>query len=156
MTLQCLLPSVVGIDVEVARGLYLMEAFHWAAAGRRGFSDLFTAAVPGTWPCMIHAGCYSGALHNLKAVALLGPAAARADGGATVTAMKRLPTDEDLLGRGRIREDGRNIHDVHLFSSKAPGAVRDSWDICNLMRTTPGKQAFRPMGEGGCPLVQAR
>ncbi len=154
--LQCLLPSVVGIGAEAAQGLYLTEAFYWANPGHRAFSDRFSAAVPGSRPCMIHAGCYSGVLHYLKAVALLGPVAARADGAATVTAMKRLPTEDDLFGRGRIREDGRKIHDMHLFRVKAPGLVRDKWDIYDLVHTTPGEQAFRPLSDGGCPLVQAK
>ncbi len=152
--LQCLLPSVVGIGAEAAAGLYLTESFYWSAdAGTRAFADRFSAAVPGTRPCMIHAGCYAGVLHYLKAAASIGVDAARADGAAMVAAMKALPTDDPLFGRGRIREDGRKLHDMHLFRVKPVGTVRDPWDIYDLVRTTPGEQAFRPMKEGGCPLV---
>jgi len=69
--------------------------------------------------------------------------------------MKRLPTDDPLFGKGRIREDGRKIHDMHLYRVKPPAASHDSWDLYDLARTTPGEQAFRPMGEGGCPLVRS-
>ncbi len=154
--LQCLLPSVVGIGADAAQGLYLTEAFYWNAdAGRRAFSDRFSAVLPGTRPCMVHAGCYAGVLHYLKAVAMLGSPTARADGAATVAAMKQLPTDDALFGHGIIREDGRKIHDMYLFRVKPPAAVKDKWDIYELVHTTPGEQAFRPMSEGRCPLVHA-
>ena len=154
--LQCLLPSIHGIGAEAAQGLYLTESFYWDAdAGTRAFSDRFAHAMPGTRPCMIHAGCYAGVLHYLKAVASLGPEAARADGAAVVAEMKRLPTDDPLFGKGRIREDGRKIHDMHLYRVKPPAASHGSWDLYDLVRTTPGEQAFRPVGEGGCPLVHS-
>ena len=152
--LQCLLPSVVGIGAAAAQGLYLTESFYWNAdAGTRAFADRFSAAVPGTRPCMIHAGCYAGVLHYLKAVAAMGTDAARRDGAAAVAAMKALPTDDPLFGQGRIRVDGRKLHDMHLFRVRAPAAVRDPWDIYDLVHTTPGEQAFRPLKDGGCPLV---
>ncbi len=153
--LQCLLPSIHGIGAEAAQGLYLTESFYWDAdPGTRAFSDRFARAMPGTRPCMIHAGCYAGALHYLKAVASLGPEAARADGAGVVAEMKRLPTDDPLFGRGRIREDGRKIHDMHLYRVKSPAASHNSWDLYDLVHTTPGEQAFRPLNEGGCPLVR--
>jgi len=152
--LQCLLPSIRGLGAEGAQGLYLTESFYWDMdPGTRAFADRFMQAVPGTRPCMIHAGCYSGVLHYLRAVASLGPGAAHADGAAVVSAMKAMPTDDPLFGRGRIRADGRKIHDMHLFRVKAPAASRDPWDLYDLVHTTPGEQAFRPMAEGGCPLV---
>ncbi len=154
--LQCLLPSLIGVGAEQAQGLYLTEAFYWNAnPATRAFSDRFAAAMPGTRPCMIHAGCYAGVLHYLKAVAAIGTDAARADGAATVAAMKRLPTEDALFGPGRIREDGRKIHDMHLFRVKPARSVRDPWDLYDLVHTTPGEQAFRPMAGGGCPLIPA-
>ena len=152
--LQCLLPSIRGLGAEGAQGLYLTESFYWDMdPGTRAFADRFMQAVPGTRPCMIHAGCYSGVLHYLRAVATLGPEAAHADGAAVVAAMKAMPTDDPLFGRGRIRADGRKIHDMHLFRVKPPAASHDPWDLYDLVHTTPGEQAFRPMSGGGCPLV---
>ena len=151
--LQCLLPSIRGVGAEAAQGLFLTEAFYWDAnPDTRAFSERFARAVPGTRPCMIHAGCYAGVLHYLKAIASM-PEAARADGAAAVAAMKRLPTDDPLFGKGRIREDGRKIHDMHLYRVKSPAASRDPWDLYDLVHTTPGEQAFRPLREGNCPLV---
>jgi len=33
--------------------------------------------------------------------------------------MKEIPTDDVTFGTGRLREDGRKIHDMHLFEVKA-------------------------------------
>ena len=152
--LQCLLPSIRGLGAEGAQGLYLTESFYWDLdPGTRAFADRFMQAVPGTRPCMIHAGCYSGVLHYLRAVATLGPEVAHGDGAAVVAAMKAVPTDDPLFGRGRIRADGRKIHDMHLFRVKTPAASHGPWDLYDLVHTTPGEQAFRPMAGGGCPLV---
>ena len=34
-----------------------------------------------------------------------------------------------------------------------PATLHDPWDLYDLVRTTPGEQAFRPMAGGGCALV---
>ena len=67
--------------------------------------------------------------------------------------MKRMPTDDDVFGAGRLREDGRKIHDMHLFQVKTPAESKSPWDIYKLVRTIPGEEAFRPLAEGACPMV---
>ena len=69
--------------------------------------------------------------------------------------MKRMPTDDDAYGRGSIREDGRKIHPAHLFEVKRPEESRYPGDVYRLAGTLPAEQAFRPLAEGGCPLVAA-
>src|SRR5205807_1265754 len=109
--------------------------------------------TPNNWPNMIQAGDYSATLHYLKAVADMGITAAKADGGAVVARMKKMPTDDDCFGGGYIREDGRKIHPIYLFRAKSPAESSQAWDLYKLVATTPANQAFRPLGEGGCPLV---
>jgi branched-chain amino acid transport system substrate-binding protein len=103
---------------------------------------------------MIHAGCYAGVAHYLRAIAAIGAPAAK-DGAAVIAQMKRMDAADTLFGPGRIREDGRKIHDIHLFRVKTPAAAKTPWDLYDLIATTPGDQAFRPMAAGGCPLVPA-
>jgi len=83
------------------------------------------------------------------------PAQAKADGAATVARMKAMPTDDDCYGRGSIRADGRHIHPSYLFQAKAPEESRGEWDGLKLVATTPAEEAFRPLSQGGCPLVPA-
>ena len=67
--------------------------------------------------------------------------------------MKEMPTDDALFGKGVIRADGRKIHDMFLFEVKKPEESKYSWDYYKLRATIPAAEAFRPLKEGGCPLV---
>ena len=92
---------------------------------------------------------------SAKAVADMGVAAAKADGRAAVERMKKMPTDDDCFGPGRIREDGRALHPVYLFQAKTPAESKQPWDVAKVIATTPMEEAFWPLDEGGCPLVKA-
>jgi len=99
---------------------------------------------------MVQAGVYSSVIHYLKAVEAVGSAD---DGAAVVEKMKELPTEDKLFGEGEVRQDGRKIHDMYLFEVKAPGESTAAWDYYNLRATIPAAEAFRPLGAGGCSLV---
>lgn len=90
-------------------------------------------------------------LHYLKAVTDL---KASGDGATTVAKMKEMPTDDPLFGKGSIRVDGRKIHDMYLFEVKTPSEAKDEWDLYKTVSTIPGNEVFRPLNEGGCPLVK--
>ena len=104
---------------------------------------------------MTQAGNYGAVLHYLKAAAEMGVAAAKADGRAVVARMKAMPTDDDCFGPGRIREDGRTLHPCYLLEAKQPSASKQPWDVARVLATTQREEAFRPLNEGGCPLVKA-
>ena len=38
---------------------------------------------------------------------------------------------------------------------KSPAELKGEWDLYKLLATVPGDEAFRPLSEGGCPLVKA-
>ena len=42
----------------------------------------------------------------------------------------------------------------YLFQVKKPSESKAKWDYYNLVATTPADQAFRPLADGGCPLVK--
>ena len=73
---------------------------------------------------------------------------------AVVAKMKEMPTDDPLFGKGTIRADGRKIHDVYLFEVKKPAESKYPGDFYKLRATIPAAEAFRPLKEGGCPLVK--
>ena len=95
------------------------------------------------------------ALPHLKAVADLGVPAAKASGVDTVNRMKAMPTDDQCFGPGVIRVDGRKTRPAYLFEVKSPAESKYAWDYYKLVGTTPGDEAFRPLADGGCPLVKA-
>ncbi len=106
-------------------------------------------------PGSVHAGQYSAVTHYLKAAVALGPDKAMASGRAAIAQMKAMPTDDPLFGKGRVRDDGRVIHAMYLFEVKSPAQSKEPWDYYTLKRTIPAEQAFRPMDQGGCPLVHS-
>ncbi|HUN52107.1 MAG TPA: ABC transporter substrate-binding protein, partial [Candidatus Sulfotelmatobacter sp.] len=106
-------------------------------------------------PNMAHASSYSSVLHYLKAVAAMGVAEAKKSGAATVAKMKAIPTEDDAFGKGSIRADGRCLHPVYLYEVKKPSESKYAWDYYKLLATTPAEQGFRPLDQGGCPMIKA-
>lgn len=148
--------DIHAIGLEAAQGLLLNETFYWDLNDRtRGFMDRIRPKVPNNWPNQEHAGAYSATMHYLKVVADMGAAQAKTSGLAVVERMKAMPTDDDCFGPGKIRADGRKIHPAYLFEVKAPSESRGPWDYYKLLQTVAGDDAFRPLAEGGCPLVKA-
>jgi branched-chain amino acid transport system substrate-binding protein len=148
---------VVAAGLQVMQGLTISETFYWDMNDRtRAFMSRLRPRIPGgVFPTYTHAGCYSAVTHYLKVVRDMGVAKAKASGRETVAAMKRMPTDDDCFGTGMIRADGRKIHPVYLFEVKRPAERRYPGDVYRLLATIPAEQAFRPISEGGCPMVKA-
>ncbi|MSP48151.1 MAG: ABC transporter substrate-binding protein [Alphaproteobacteria bacterium] len=143
--------DVHSLGLQIAQGLQFTESFYWDQNdASRAFTKRFAPQVKGNHPTMIHAGVYAGVTHLLKAV----EAAKTDDGAKLVAKMKELPTDDPLFGKGRIREDGRKVHDMYLFEAKTPAESKHPWDYYKLVRTIPAAEAFRPLADGGCSLVK--
>jgi branched-chain amino acid transport system substrate-binding protein len=148
--------DVKSLGLESGQGLLLTESFYWDLNDRtRSLTQRVRSKNQDRPPAMVPAGCYGATLHYLKAVADMGVAAAKASGVEAVNRMKAMPCDDDAFGQGNIRADGRKIHPGYLFEVKAPGESRNPWDLYKVVATTPGEEAFRPLAEGGCPLVRS-
>ncbi|MBS4085045.1 MAG: ABC transporter substrate-binding protein [Rhizobiales bacterium] len=146
------LTDVHSLGLKTAQGLIFTEAWYWDMNDtNRAFAKRFAAANRGIYPSMIHAGVYSAVTHYLKSVAALKN---DADGAAVVAHMKKSKTKDALFGEGEIREDGRKIHPMYLFEVKKPEESKGPWDYYKTRATIPADQAFRPIGEGKCPLVK--
>src|SRR5687768_12931725 len=145
------LTDVHGLGLQTAQGLILTETFYWDRTDEtRAFAKRFQQANRGIYPTMVHAGVYSSVLHYLKAVEAL-----KGDEGAKVIAkMKETPTEDPLFGKGRVRQDGRNIHPAYLLEVKKPAESKKPWDYYNVRATIPAEEAFRPEKDGGCSLVK--
>jgi branched-chain amino acid transport system substrate-binding protein len=151
-----ILHDVHGVGLAAAEGVLLTEPFYWNLnAGTREFGKRFAARFNSVMPGSVHAGQYSAVTHYLKTVVALGPDNAKASGRAAITHMKAMPTDDPLFGRGKVRSDGRVIHDMYLFEVKSPAQSKEPWDYYTLKRTIPADQAFRPLDQGGCTMSRA-
>jgi branched-chain amino acid transport system substrate-binding protein len=144
--------DVAALGLPTAQGLALTETWYWDLnENNRAWTKRWQVERPGKFPTMLHAGVYSAIIHYLKAVEGL---KADGDGKAVVATMKELPTDDRLFGKGVVRADGRKIQDAYLFEVKKPAESKYPGDFYKTRATIPAAEAFRPLKEGGCPLVQ--
>jgi branched-chain amino acid transport system substrate-binding protein len=145
--------NVRALGLPASQGIMLVVPFYWDMNDQtRAFAQRFQARHPKKlMPNDMHAGVYASVLHYLKAVEKVGSAD---DGKAVVAAMKAIPTDDPLFGNGTIRVDGRTLHPMYLFQVKTPAESKGPWDMYKQVATIPADQAFRPLNEGGCPLVK--
>jgi branched-chain amino acid transport system substrate-binding protein len=151
--LSPLLAFVTDIDsvgLETAQGLLLAEAFYWDLNDdTRAFSKRFLARVKRA-PTSAQAGVYSSVTHYLKAV----KAADTTDSAAVMKIMKDTPINDMFAKNGRIREDGRMVHDMYLFEVKKPSESKGRWDDYKLVATVAGNDAFQSLELSRCPLVK--
>jgi len=149
--LSVYLTDVHSLGLNKAQGLLLTEAFYWDLdAQTRSWSTRFARRHWGAMPTMAQAGVYASVLHYLKAVEAL----KSDDGTAVIAKMKAMPTDDPLFGKGVIRPDGRKIHPMYLFEVKKPSESKGPWDFYKVRAVTPAAEAFRPLSQSDCPLVE--
>ncbi|HWV83497.1 MAG TPA: ABC transporter substrate-binding protein [Hyphomicrobiaceae bacterium] len=144
--------DIHALGLQTAQGLIFTESWYWDLNdANRAFAAEFQKANKGNKPSMIQAGVYAAVLHYLKAVHEM---KSDADGVAVVNKMKEMPTDDPLFGKGTIRVDGRKIHPSYLVEVKKPSESKGPWDYYKIRTTIPADQSFRPLADGGCPLVK--
>jgi len=145
------LEHVQSITLKTAQGLLLANPFYWDLNDEtRAWSKRFEQKIghPPDWnPAM----AYSAVFHYLKAV----KAAGTRDADAVAAKMRELPVNDFATKDGKVRIDGRVLRNLYLLQVKKPEESRSKWDLYNVVATVSGDQAFRPLEEGGCPLVKA-
>ena len=142
--------DIDSIGLETAQGLLLSEAFYWDLNDEtRAFSKRFMERVKRP-PTTAQAGVYSSVGHYLRAV----KAAGTTDAAAVIKVMKETPINDMFAKNGRIRADGRMIHDMYLFEVKKPSESKARWDYYKLIGTVSGSEAFQPLEQSRCPLVK--
>ncbi|MBI1205579.1 MAG: ABC transporter substrate-binding protein [Rhodopseudomonas sp.] len=148
------LQSVPAIGLKAAQGLGAINGWYWDESdGARAFAKRYAARHPKkAYPNHMQAGVYSATLAYLKAVDKVG---SPNDGKKVVDAMKATPSNDPVYGKVEIRADGRAIHPLYLLQVKAPSESKGDWDLFKIVGTIPADQAFRPLADGGCPLVKS-
>ena len=141
--------DVHALGLKTAAGLMLTEGFYWDMNDEtRAWSKRYFAKMK-KMPNMSQAGAYSSTMHYLKAV----EAVKTDDTAKVMTQMKATPINDFFARNGRIREDGRMVHDMYLFQVKSPAESKQAWDYYKLIATVPGDKAFLPLSQSSCPLV---
>jgi len=146
--------DIHALGLNVAQGLNLTETFYWDLNdGTREFSKRFAARMKnGAMPTMVHAGVYSSVIHYLKVLEKEGGNSH--DGAKIVAAMKAMPVDDALFGKGTIQPNGRNLHPSYLFEVKKPSESKGPWDYYKVVATIPADQSFTPLDKSTCPLLK--
>lgn len=152
-TIAGLLVWITDIDsmgLSTAQGLLLTNAFYWDRDEEtRAFSKRFFAKMK-RMPHMGDAGDYSSTMHYLNAIK-----AAGTDDAKTVMAkMREMPVNDFFAKNGRVREDGRFVHDMYVYEVKKPSESKYAWDYYKLHAVVPGDEAFRPLSDSKCPLIK--
>ncbi|MCQ4252106.1 ABC transporter substrate-binding protein [Pseudomonas stutzeri] len=143
------LNDIHAMGLDVTQGLMLTTGWYWDMNDEaRAWAKRYEARV-GSRPTMVHAGIYSATTHYLNAVKATG-----SDDTQTVRAeMAKTPVNDMFAKNGKIREDGRMVHDMYLVQVKKPEESKGEWDLYKVIRTIPGDEAFRPLAESQCKLV---
>ena len=142
--------DIHSMGLQTAQGLTYVEGFYWDLNDdTRTWSKRFFERRK-AMPTMTHAGVYSSVSHYLKAV----KAAGTSDSQAVLTKMRETPVDDFFSRGGKIRKDGRMVHDMLLVQVKKPEESKYPWDYYKVLATIPGDEAFRPLSESECPLVK--
>ncbi|MGM4889178.1 ABC transporter substrate-binding protein [Tardiphaga sp. 20_F10_N6_6] len=148
--LLAFISDIDSVGLDTAQGLILAEAFYWDLNDEtRAFTKRFQERTKRV-PTSAQAGVYSSVMHYLKAV----KAAGTTDSAPVMKLMKETPINDMFAKNGRIREDGRMVHDMYLFEVKKPSESKGRWDDYKLLATVPAEQAFQPLEASRCPLVK--
>ena len=147
--LVVVISDIDALGLTTANGLIFTTAFYWDRdEASRVWSKRFFART-GRMPGMVQAGTYSAVLHYLKAVETAGTA----DGKVVADKIRELPVD-DFFAKGRVREDGRMMHDMYLVEVKTPSESKAKWDYYKVLRRIPAEEAAQPLSESKCSLVK--
>ena len=138
------------LGLKATQGIYITEGFYWDLNSEtRAWSKRFFEKMK-RMPNMIQAGIYSATTHYLKAV----KAAGTDETKAVMAKMKAMPVNDIFAKNGKLREDGRMVHDMYLMQVKKPEESKYPWDYYHIRQTIPGDQAFIPLSKSTCPLVK--
>jgi branched-chain amino acid transport system substrate-binding protein len=143
--------DVHALGIDTAQGLIFASGFYWdRTESARSWTRRFMARNHGRAPTVVQAGAYTLTLHFLRAMA----AAKTEDADKIVPVMKATPVNDALWQNVTIREDGRSLNDIYLVQVKTPAESKEEWDLYKIIATVPGAEAFRPLKDGGCPMVK--
>lgn len=138
------------LGLEAAQGMLLTNAYYWDRNDEsRAWAQRYFQRM-GKMPNMTQAGIYSATTHYLKAI----EAAGTDETQAVMEKMRATPINDFFAKNGKIRDDGRMVHEMYLYEVKKPAESKGPWDYYKLVATIPAEVAFQPLSESKCPLVK--
>jgi branched-chain amino acid transport system substrate-binding protein len=148
--MQVTLTDVAALGLANAHDLLFTDSFYWDRTPEtRVFAQEFFKRH-GAMPTSYQAGVNSALRHYFKAVA----ATNSVESDKVMAWMRANPVNDFFAQGGKVREDGRMVHDMYLMRIKKPEESKQKWDLYETVATVPGDEAYRPMAEGGCPYIK--
>jgi len=142
--------DVHSLGLEATAGMYLTTGFYWDFNDEtRAWSKRYFDRMK-RMPTMVQAGNYSSVYHYLKAVKAAGTDEAKA----VMAKMREMPVNDFFAKNGKVRIDGRMVHDMYLAQVKKPSESKYPWDYYHIRQVIPGDEAYMPLSQSTCPLVK--
>ena len=142
--------AVLASELQNAQGMFITTGFYWDQDEQtRAFSRRYFERMK-KMPTMMQAAVYSAVLHYLKAI----KAAGTDDAQAVMAKMKATEVNDAVVRKGKIRDDGRLVHDMMLVQVKTPAESTRAWDLYKIKQVIPGDQAFQSLALSRCSLIK--
>ena len=156
VSLLVFISDVHSMELQAAQGLKFVTAFYWDRDEEtRAWSKRFFERQ-GRMPTMPQAAVYSAIRHYLGAIAAAGTDQAKA----VMAKMRERPVNDFYVKNGRLREDGRLVHDMYFAQVKTPSESSMPWDYYKDTCDHPGRSGVPVNGGGRLPpggaLTKAR
>jgi branched-chain amino acid transport system substrate-binding protein len=147
--LQSVLTDIHAIGLPIAQGTYETAPFYWNRTdATRAWSMKFFART-NVMPSGFQAGVYSAVYNYLAAVQRAGTD----DPDAVMRQLRATTVHDFFADPGKVRVDGKMVHDMYLLRVKKPSESSGEWDLYDVVKTLPGDALARPLSESPCPLV---
>ena len=144
--LYVFISDVHSLGLKTAQNMYVTTGFYWDLNEEsRKWARRYFEKVK-RMPTMVQAADYSATMHYLKAV----QAAGTDETAAVMKKMKEIPINDFFAKNGKIREDGRMVHDMYLAQVKKPADSKYPWDYYTIKAVIPAEQAFQPLSKSTC------
>ena len=142
--------DIKSLGLNVAQGMQFTSGFYWDRdKATREFANRYKA-IHKAMPTMDQAGAYSATMNYLKAI----KAAGTDDPDAVMAKLKSMNITDFFAVNGKIRADGRMVHDMYLMEVKKPAESKGEWDLLKIVKTVPADEAFMPLSESTCSQVK--
>lgn len=149
--LNCSLTNIHSLGLAIAKGLVFSQPYYWDHdEPSRAFAKRFAEHMKRP-PTAFQASTWGAVTHYLKSI----QAAGTDEAGPVMEKMRAIPINDFMTKNGSLRIDGRVIREMFLLRAKQPAQSHSEWDLLEVAQIVPGNEAFRPLNEGGCPLVHS-
>jgi branched-chain amino acid transport system substrate-binding protein len=142
--------DIHSLGLKATQNMYLTDGWYWDLDdASRAWAKKFQDKV-GRKPSMLQAGDYSSVSYYLKAVKETGTD----DADTILKWMRGNPVNDFFAQNGRVREDGRMVHDMYLMQVKTPEESKAPWDYYKVVAKLPGDEVYTKLSESTCKLVK--